>query len=80
MNQIDIKTASYRVLHTTPGHITYGVWINGGKCGDLVVRVDEQIAFEQMMGRGGFELNSLAQKTFSEVYDENARRRRQYED
>ena len=53
--QIDVRSASFRVVHATPGHITYGVWINGGKCGDLVVRLEERIAFEIMMQRGGFE-------------------------
>ena len=50
----DIRTSSFRVLHETPGHCTYGVWINGAKCGDLTVRVSEHIAFEAMLLRGGF--------------------------
>jgi len=54
--QIDIRTASFRVLHDTPGHATYGVWINGAKCGDLTVRQSERAALEIMMTRGGFEL------------------------
>ena len=52
--QIDIRSASFRAVHSTPGHVTYGVWVNGGKCGDLVVRQEERVAFEQMMQRGGF--------------------------
>jgi hypothetical protein len=57
--QIDIRTASFRVVHETPGHVTYGVWVNGGKCGDLVVRQEEDTAFRLMMVRGGFELREL---------------------
>ena len=52
--QVDIRTASYRVLDDTPGHVTYGVWVNGGKCGDLTVRQEERAAFQIMMERGGF--------------------------
>lgn len=53
--QVDIR-GSFRVLHETPGHATYGVWVNGGKSGDLVVRQEERIAFQSMMERAGFEL------------------------
>lgn len=49
-----IRTASFRIMHSTPGHATYGVWVNGGKCGDLVVRQDGREAFEAMMQTGGF--------------------------
>ena len=56
--QVDIRSASFRVLHETPGHVTYGVWINGGKCGDLVVRQEERIGFQEMMERAGFELRA----------------------
>jgi hypothetical protein len=52
--QVDIRSASFRVLHDTPGHTTYGVWINGGKCGDLTIRQEEVVGFEEMMRRGGF--------------------------
>ena len=52
--QVDIRTASYRVLDDTPGHVRYGVWVNGGKCGDLTVRQEERAAFQIMMERGGF--------------------------
>lgn len=52
--QIDVARATFRVMHETPGHFTYGFWVNGGKCGELTVRADERIAFEQMMQRGGF--------------------------
>ena len=38
---ISIRTASFRILHSTPGHATYGVWVNGGKCGALVVRQED---------------------------------------
>lgn len=58
--QVDIRSASYRVLHDTPGHATYGVWINGGKCGDLTVRQEERIGFEAMMARAGFLLSGFA--------------------
>ena len=53
--QIDIKTASFRLVEQSPGHSRYGVWVNGGKCGDLMLRNSEVIAFETMMTRGGFE-------------------------
>lgn len=56
--QVDILTATFRILHETPGHCTYGVWINGGKCGDLTVRVSERVAFETLMKNGGFDLRS----------------------
>jgi hypothetical protein len=49
-----IRTSSFRLMYSTPGHATYGVWVNGSKCGDLVVRQDEREAFETMMQRGGF--------------------------
>jgi hypothetical protein len=52
--QVDIRSASYRVLDETPGHVRYGVWINGGKCGDLTVGQSERVGFEEMMARGGF--------------------------
>lgn len=52
--QVEIRSASYRVLDETPGHVRYGVWINGGKCGDLTVRQEEVAGFEGMMRRGGF--------------------------
>jgi hypothetical protein len=51
----DIRSASFRILYITPAHITYGVWINGGKCGDLTVRQEEHVSFEIMMRRGGFD-------------------------
>lgn len=53
--QVDIRSASFRVVQATPGHITYGVWVNGGKSGNLVVRVEESVGFEIMMKRAGFE-------------------------
>ncbi len=52
--QIDIASSSFRLLHTSPGHYTYGVWVNGGKCGDLVVRISEVVAFEQRMRAAHF--------------------------
>jgi hypothetical protein len=57
--QIDIKTASFRIQHLTPGHVTYGIWINGAKCGNLTVRAEEQVAFETKMGNAGFKLTTL---------------------
>lgn len=57
--QIDIKSASFRVLDETPGHVTFGVWINGGKCGNLVVRQEERIGLVTMLVRGGFKENSI---------------------
>jgi hypothetical protein len=56
MRQEDIRRATFRVLHETPGHVTFGVWVNGGKCGDLTVRQTERVAFAQMMIVGGFAL------------------------
>lgn len=53
--QVDVR-GSFRVLQETPGHLTYGVWVNGGKSGDLVVRQEERVAFQTMMERAGFEL------------------------
>lgn len=58
MKQIDIKRATYRIVHETPAHITYGVWANGGKCGDLTVRQEEKVAFETLLNQGGFLLMS----------------------
>ena len=55
--QVDIRSASYRVLDDTPGHVRYGVWVNGGKCGDLVVRQEERVGFMEMMGRAGFRFD-----------------------
>ena len=52
--QVDIMSASFRLLHSTPGHSTYGVWINGGKCGDLTVRVGEQAGLVQKLKLAGF--------------------------
>lgn len=52
--QVDIRTASYRILDETPGHVRFGVWINGGKCGDLTVRQEESVGFREMLDRAGF--------------------------
>jgi hypothetical protein len=59
MSNGDIVTSSFRRMSETPGHVTYGVWVNGGKCGDLVVRQSEASAFEMMMRRGGFFQSDL---------------------
>lgn len=56
---VALLTASFRPLRETPGHITYGVWFNGGKCGDLVLRQNEARAFEEAMQRAGFFLASV---------------------
>lgn len=53
----DIRSASFRIVHASPGHITYGVWINGAKCGDLVVRLAERLGFEIMMENAGFRMH-----------------------
>lgn len=50
--QVDVR-ASFRMTSATPGHVTYGVWVNGGKSGELVVRQAERVGFEQMLERGG---------------------------
>lgn len=62
LRQIDIRSASFRVVSDTPGHATYGVWVNGGKCGDLTVRQEERVAFELMMERAGFEKRALREE------------------
>jgi hypothetical protein len=51
-----IKKATMRSLCITPGHCTYGIWINGGKCGDLTLRVEEMLGFERMMRDAGFTI------------------------
>lgn len=53
-NQEDIKTASHRVVNRTPGHVTFGVWVDGGKAGDLVVGVEHEIAMRHLLTSGGF--------------------------
>lgn len=55
-NQVDIRRATFREVHRSPGHVTFGVWVNGGKCGDLVVRVEEEVAFRQLMARAFEEM------------------------
>lgn len=57
--QVDIRSASYRILRESPGHVVYGIWVNGAKCGDLTVRQQESVGFEQMMRRAGFDFNRL---------------------
>ena len=52
--QVEVR-GSYRILHETPGHTTYGVWINGGKSGDLTVRREEHAGFTALMSRAGFK-------------------------
>lgn len=59
MKQIDISTATFRVMHESPGHVTYGFWVNGAKCGDLVVGVEQRNSFENYMTRGGWRLTHL---------------------
>lgn len=56
---VDVITSSFRRIRETPGHVTYGVWVNGGKCGDLVLRQSEAGAFEERMQRAGFFLSTL---------------------
>ena len=62
--QVDIRSASYRILDDTPGHVRYGVWVNGGKCGDLTLRQEERVAFEEMMDRAGFRFDSALSPHF----------------
>lgn len=78
MKQIDIE-GSFRILRATPGHITYGIWINHGKAGDLTVRREEYVEFERRMENAGFTLLPNI-GSFDQVYVENARRRGQYEE
>ena len=49
--QVDIKTASNRVVHETPGHTTFAVWVNGGKAGELTVRNEERVAMRQALDK-----------------------------
>lgn len=56
VKQVPIDRLSYRLLYDTPGHATYGVWINGAKSGELTVRKEEQVAFEELMNRSGYVL------------------------
>lgn len=58
--QVDIKSFTYRQVYETPGHVTYGFWINGGKCGELTVRQEEKAGFLVYMRRGGFTYTELA--------------------
>lgn len=55
--QVDIRRASFRIIWKTPAHVTYAVWINGGKAGDLTLRVEERVAFEQKLVAAGFIFN-----------------------
>jgi len=59
IEQIEIKRATYRCTHASPGHLTFGVWINGGKSGELVVGLSEERAFHQMMERAGISYTKL---------------------
>lgn len=52
-------TATFRIMHESPGHVTYGFWLNGGKCGDLIVRVAERDFFVKLMERGGWRLTTI---------------------
>jgi hypothetical protein len=61
--QIDIRSASFRVLQNTSAHVTFGIWINGGKCGNLTVRQEEYVGFQTMMRRAGFESRSYDHDT-----------------
>lgn len=65
--QVDIRSASYRILDDTPGHVRYGVWVNGGKCGDLTLRQEERVAFEEMMRRAGFRFDAAPSPHFPEA-------------
>ena len=51
---LDIRTSSFRVVHKTPSHTTFGIWINGAKSGDLVARNEEADALRLKLKRGGF--------------------------
>ena len=62
--QVDIRSASYRVLDSTPGHVRYGVWVNGGKFGNLTVRQEERVGFQEMMDRAGFRFDPDASPYF----------------
>ena len=65
--QVDIRSASYRVLDDTPGHVRYGVWVNGGKCGDLTLRQEEHVAFEEMRDRAGFRFDPALSPDFPDL-------------
>jgi hypothetical protein len=48
VRQVDIRT-SWREVSRTPGHVTFGVWVNGGKAGDLCVRLEEEVAIKMRL-------------------------------
>ena len=50
-----VTRITYRLLRDTPGHATFGIWINGAKSGDLTVRQNERASFERWMQWAGFE-------------------------
>lgn len=52
--QIDIRRATFRVVHESPSHLTYGIWINGAKSGELVVRQEEKLALANRLRIAGF--------------------------
>lgn len=52
--QVDIRRATYRVMHQGPGHTTYGFWVNGGKAGELTVRNEEVVGFQQLISHWTF--------------------------
>lgn len=62
--QVDVR-GTFRILHRTPGHITLGFWINGGKAGDLTIRVEEEAGLFYMLSKGGFKyvVGSVIQDT-----------------
>lgn len=51
---ISIQKASFHLLYDTPGHSTFGIWVNGGKCGDLTVRREEATALRERLLLAGF--------------------------
>ena len=36
--QVNIERATYGILRETPGHISFNIWINGAKSGELTIR------------------------------------------
>lgn len=52
-----IQSLSFRCMRETPVHVTYGIWVNGWKSGDLIIRQNERESFEQRLILAGFKNN-----------------------
>jgi hypothetical protein len=52
--QVDVRL-TFRRMVESPGHVTFGIWVNGGKAGDLTVRQEEATGLIIALECGGFE-------------------------